>query len=62
MQAFAYKTVAHREAMRRTRAENWYREELFARFVPVASEGTWEGREPLIDKKTYGTKKFLNRE
>ncbi|MGH7454819.1 MAG: spheroidene monooxygenase [bacterium] len=47
MQAFAYKTAAHREAMRRTRAENWYREELFARFVPVASEGTWEGRNPL---------------
>ena len=47
MEAFAYRTPAHREAMRRTRAENWYREELFARFVPVASEGTWEGRNPL---------------
>jgi len=47
MQAFAYRTPEHREAMRRTRAENWYREELFARFVPVASEGTWEGRNPL---------------
>jgi heme-degrading monooxygenase HmoA len=47
MQAFAYRTQAHREAMRRTRAENWYREDLFARFVPVASEGTWEGRDPL---------------
>jgi hypothetical protein len=47
MQAFAYRTPEHRETMRRTRAENWYREELFARFVPVASEGTWEGRDPL---------------
>lgn len=47
MQAFAYRTPKHREAMRRARAENWYREELFARFVPVASEGTWEGRDPL---------------
>ncbi len=52
VQAFAYRTPEHREAMRRTRAENWYREELFARFVPVASEGMWEGRNPLIDKKT----------
>lgn len=47
MQAFAYRTNGHREAMRRTRAENWYREELFGRFVPVASEGRWEGRDPL---------------
>lgn len=47
MEAFAFRTPAHREAMRRTRAENWYREELFARFVPVASEGTWNGRDPL---------------
>ena len=47
MEAFAFRTAAHREAMRRTRAENWYREELFARFVPVASEGTWNGRDPL---------------
>jgi heme-degrading monooxygenase HmoA len=47
VQAFAYRTQAHREAMRRTRAENWYREELFARFVPAASEGTWQGIDPL---------------
>jgi len=47
MEAFAYRTNAHREVMRRTRAENWYREELFARFVPVGSEGKWEGRDPL---------------
>jgi hypothetical protein len=47
MEAFAFRTAAHREAMRRTRAENWYREELFARFAPVASEGKWNGRDPL---------------
>jgi len=47
MEAFAFRAPAHREAMRRTRAENWYREELFARFVAVASEGTWNGCDPL---------------
>ncbi len=47
METFAFRTAAHREAMRRTRDENWYCEELFARFAPVASEGTWNGRDPL---------------
>jgi hypothetical protein len=47
MQDFAYRSPIHREVIRKTRAENWYREELFARFVPVAAVGKWNGRNPL---------------
>ncbi len=47
MKNFAYKSKIHAEVIKLTRAENWYREELFARFVPIASEGTWNGRNPL---------------
>lgn len=47
MSAFAYGDPAHAEVMRRRRDERWYGEELFARFIPVASEGSWDGRDPL---------------
>lgn len=47
METFAYKTEAHKDVIRRTRQEKWYREELFARFAPVAAEGSWGGVDPL---------------
>ncbi len=47
VKAFAYESAEHKEVIRKTREGNWYSEELFARFKPVASMGALLGKDPL---------------
>jgi heme-degrading monooxygenase HmoA len=50
MKQFAYKMREHAEVIRKTRKENWYSEEMFIRFKPIASYGTLQGKNPLAGK------------
>ncbi|MFK7936966.1 MAG: DUF3291 domain-containing protein [Saprospiraceae bacterium] len=47
LKKFAYEQKEHRVAIEKTRQLDWYKEELFARFQPYRSEGTWQGEQPL---------------
>lgn len=38
---------AHQRAASAARRGGWFSEELFATFVPVRAEGTWDGADPL---------------
>ena len=44
---FAYKMQEHKQVVAKTRQRDWYKEELFARFRPLQSWGTLNGRNPL---------------
>jgi hypothetical protein len=50
MKTFAYKMHQHSEVIRKTRNENWYSEEMFVRFKPIASFGSLNGNDPLKGK------------
>ena len=44
---FAYNSEQHKEAIRKTRKNEWYSEEMFSRFYPYKSSGTWQGKDLL---------------
>ena len=48
VKTFAYTSKEHAEVIKKTRNENWYNEELFARFKIVDSFGTINGKNPLV--------------
>ncbi|MEM6697560.1 MAG: hypothetical protein AAF599_04140 [Bacteroidota bacterium] len=43
MMEYAYKSAYHKEVVQKTRELGWYKEEMFARFLPYRSEGSWGG-------------------
>lgn len=47
MADFARRGGPHTEAIRAVRTEDWFSEELYARFRILDAVGTWEGRAPL---------------
>ena len=47
MKQWAHGSPQHHAVMRRTRDENWYGEEMFARFEAYDSMGIWDGFNPL---------------
>ncbi|MEM1049768.1 MAG: spheroidene monooxygenase [Pseudomonadota bacterium] len=47
MAAFARSSGPHAEAIRAVRKENWFSEELYARFRVLDDSGTWNGTRPL---------------
>jgi hypothetical protein len=47
MRNFAYKMQEHASVIQKTKKEDWYSEEMFVRFIPLASYGTLHGIDPL---------------
>ena len=44
---YAYGSKEHQSAIKQTRQLQWYKEELFSRFQPYRSLGTWNGKQQL---------------
>jgi hypothetical protein len=47
LKKYAYNSVEHREAIKKTHQLDWYKEEMFTRFQPYKTIGTWEGKDLL---------------
>ena len=50
MKQFAYGSKTHSEIIKKTRAEKWYSEDMFARFHILSAEGSIKGINPLETK------------
>lgn len=47
VKGFAYRSREHAEVIKKTREQNWYSEELFARFSIIDTFGSLHGADPL---------------
>lgn len=47
MKEYAYSNPVHKNIILRTNKEKWYKEDLFARFVLLKTEGTWNNTDPV---------------
>ena len=50
VKAFAYHSKEHSKAIKLTRELGWYKEEMFVRFRPFRSVGSWYGVDPLASE------------
>ncbi|MBC7650704.1 MAG: spheroidene monooxygenase [Deinococcales bacterium] len=50
MKNFAYNLHQHQDVIRKTHKEDWYSEDMFTRFIPIACYGTINGKNPLAEK------------
>lgn len=49
MSRFAYRSTAHSSAIRGVRDGDFFKEELYARFRVLGTEGTWDGGDPIAN-------------
>lgn len=56
MKEFAYQSGFHKKVIKMTRQQQWYEEELFARFIPIATAGNYLGGDPIRshEKNDFG--------
>lgn len=56
MAKFARRSGPHAKAIKAVRSENWFREELYARFQITDQQGSWMGKNPLEKLQMETTK------
>lgn len=49
MKNFAYKMKNHKEIIQKTKAENWYSEDMFVRFRVLYTKGSIKNEEPFLN-------------
>lgn len=47
LKKYAYNSEEHREAIKKTHQIDWYKEQMFTRFQPFKTLGTWGGKDLL---------------